>query len=83
MLTNEPVKPSGTSHEVVMTGTVESPTMTLVVPVVQVACWVELEQSVMRVVIVVGGIDEDDDGQTKLGTIPLETVITVVVTSLV
>ena len=38
VLTNEPVKPSGTSQEVVMTGTVESPTMTLVVPVVQVAC---------------------------------------------
>ena len=56
----------------------------------------ELEQSVINVVIVVGGTDDDededdvdvdvevedeDDGQTKLGTIPFETVMTVVVIS--
>jgi uncharacterized protein (AIM24 family) len=48
--TKVPVNPSGTAQEVVMTGTVIVPTTTLVAWTTQVACSVELEQSVITVV---------------------------------
>jgi hypothetical protein len=90
--TKVPVKPSGTAQDVVKTGTVMVPTTTLVALTIQVACSVELEQSVITVVRVEvvgmtgaggfddGGIDEGVEvGQTKLAETPLETVITAVV----
>jgi hypothetical protein len=90
--TKVPVKPSGTAQEVVKTGTVIVPTTTFVALTIQVACSVELEQSVITVVRVEvvgmtgaggfddGGIDEGVEvGQTKLAETPLETVITAVV----
>ena len=90
--TKVPVKPSGTAQEVVKTGTVMVPTMTLVALTIQVACSVELEQSVTTVVSVDvvgvmgdggfedGGMEDGVEvGQTKLGETPLETVISAVV----
>jgi hypothetical protein len=69
--TKVPVKPSGTAQEVVKTGTVIVPTTTFVALTIQVACSVELEQSVITVVRVevVGmtGAGGFEDGTTGAG----------------
>jgi hypothetical protein len=69
--TKVPVNPSGTAQEVVMTGTVIVPTTTLVAWTIQVACSVELEQSVTTVVMVevvgVTGVGGFEDGTTGAG----------------
>jgi hypothetical protein len=69
--TKVPVNPSGTAQEVVMTGTVIVPTTTLVAWTTQVACSVELEQSVITVVMVevvgVTGVGGFEDGTTGAG----------------
>jgi hypothetical protein len=69
--TKVPVKPSGTAQDVVKTGTVMVPTMTLVALTIHVACSVELEQSVITVVRVevVGmtGAGGFEDGITGAG----------------